>query len=315
MQKRFLVADPRSSRVLAIAAAAGLAALLVACGGGNSKTTSSQPAAKVNQEAVTIDQINQVLSRQNGLKAEQTEAAGRQVLERLIDQELLVQKAMEQKLDKDGKVQQMLEAARREVLARAYAERIGDAVAKPTEAEVAAYYASKPNLFKDRRVYNLQEFLIEANAEQFGLLRSKLSKANNIGEFVKGLQADGRRFNVNQAVRAAEQLPAAVADDLAKLKEGQSLLINAPAGMQLVYVNAVRSQPIDEARAKPLIEQLLLAQRKSEAASKEMKALRDAAKIEYIGKFADKPAGAAASAPADAASSLLAPVASEPTAK
>jgi hypothetical protein len=58
-----------------------------------------------------------------------------------------------------------------------------------------------------------------------------------------------------------------------------------------------RSQPVPMDRAKPSIEAFLVNQRKSELLTKQMKDLREKAKVEYVGKFADK-----ASAPAAGAS-------------
>ena len=88
-------------RVAAVAAAV-VAVMLAGCGGESSKSDkASQTAAKVNKEEITVHQINFVLQRQQGLKPEQAEAASKQVLERLIEQELAVQKAQELKLDRD----------------------------------------------------------------------------------------------------------------------------------------------------------------------------------------------------------------------
>ncbi|WP_204265221.1 hypothetical protein, partial [Klebsiella pneumoniae] len=77
-----------------------------------------------------------------------------------------MQKAQELKLDRDPRVVQQVEAAKREIIARAYAERIGESVAKPANDEIAKYYAEKPALFKERRIYSLQELNIEAKPEQ-----------------------------------------------------------------------------------------------------------------------------------------------------
>ena len=111
------------------------AALLAACGGQKEKGA-SQTAAKVNKAEVTVHQINFLLQQQRGLRPEQAYAASRQVLERLIDQELAVQKADEFKLDRDPRVVQQLEAVKREILARAYAEKVGEAASKPTAEEI-----------------------------------------------------------------------------------------------------------------------------------------------------------------------------------
>jgi len=301
MAKRLI--HPRASLLAAVVAAA----LLAACGG-DKGDKASQTAAKVNKEEITVHQINFVLQRQPGLKAEQAEAAGRQVLERLIDQELAVQKAQEQKLDRDPRVVQQIEAAKREIIARAYAERIGEAVAKPSNEEIAKYYAEKPALFKERRIYSLQEVQIEAKPEQFDAIRAKLSAAKNMTEFAEYLKANDFRFAGNQVVRAAEQLPMASLDAIAKMKDGDSVVSQSPNGMTVLFLAGSRSQPVDEARARVPIETFLLNQRRAEAVQKDLKALRDSSKIEYVGKFA-QPAPSAASAPAPAVP--LAPAASE----
>ncbi|MFT7723268.1 MAG: EpsD family peptidyl-prolyl cis-trans isomerase [Roseateles sp.] len=290
MAKRLI--NPRASLLAAVAAAA----LLAACGGDKGEKA-SQTAAKVNKEEITVHQINFVLQRQPGLKPEQAEAAGRQVLERLIDQELAVQKAEEQKLDRDPRVVQQIEAAKREIIARAYVERVGESVAKPSNEEIAKYYADKPALFKDRRIYSLQELQIEARPEQAGAIRAKLAEAKNLAEFVEFLKAGDYRFNGNQAVRAAEQLPLANLDAIAKMKDGDSVVSASPAGLTVLTLVGSRSQPVDEARARPAIEAFLMNQRKAEVVQKDLKALRESSKIEYVGKFAE-PAPAAASAPA-----------------
>lgn len=283
---------PRASLIAAVA----VAALLSACGG-DKGDKASQTAAKVNKEEITVHQINFVLQRQPNLKPEQAEAASRQVLERLIDQELAVQKAQEQKLDRDPRVVQQIEAAKREIIARAYVERVGEGAAKPTNEEIAKYYADKPALFKDRRIYSLQELQIEAKPEQVPVLREKLAAAKTLPEFVEYLKANDIRFAGNQAVRAAEQLPLASLDGIATMKDGESAVTQTANGMTVLTLVGSRSQPVDEARARPAIEAFLLNQRKAELVQKDIKALREGSKIEYVGKFAQA-AGAAASAPA-----------------
>nr|WP_269837758.1 EpsD family peptidyl-prolyl cis-trans isomerase [Paucibacter sp. M5-1]MCZ7879479.1 EpsD family peptidyl-prolyl cis-trans isomerase [Paucibacter sp. M5-1] len=285
-------------RASAIALAAVAVVLLAACGGGDKKDKASQTAAKVNKEEITVHQINFVLQRQQGLKPEQAEAASKQVLERLIEQELAVQKAEDLKLDRDPRVVQQVEAAKREIIARAYVERLGEGAAKPTAEEVSKYYNEKPALFKERRIYSLQELAIEAKPEQIPEIRAKLQAAKNMAEFAEYLKASDIRFAGNQAVRAAEQLPLASLDAIARMKDGDSAVTAAPNGLQVLFLVGSRSQPVDEARARPAIEQFLSNQRKSELVVKEMKAMREAAKIEYVGKFAEgtPPAAAAPAA-------------------
>ena len=283
----------------AVISAAVLALLLVGCGGGDKSDKASQTAARVNKEEITVHQINFVLQRQQGLKPEQAEAASKQVLERLIEQELALQQAQELKLDRDPRVVSQIEAAKREIIARAYVERIGEAVAKPTNEEIAAYYNDKPVLFKDRRIFSLQELAIEAKPEQFAVIRDRLQAAKSMNEFAEYLKGADYRFTGNQAVRAAEQLPLAGLDAIAKMKDGDSAVTQTPTGLTVLFLVGSRSQPVDEARARPAIEAFLGNQRKSEQVQRDIKALRDKSKIQYIGKFGEgSVASPAASAPA-----------------
>jgi len=294
---------------LAIVAVAALAVVLSGCGEQKKDKAATQVAAKVNKEEISVHQINFLLQQQRGLRAEQAEAAGRVALERLIDQELALQKALEQKLDREPRVVQQIEAARREIIARAYVEKIGEAATKPTPEEVQKYFTDKPALFKERRIYNLQEISIEAKPEQLPGLRTQLQASKSINEFVDFLKAIGYRFNGNSAVRAAEQLPLSTLDTFAKMKDGQAMLVAAPAGAQVIVLAGSRSEPVDEARARPAIEQFLWNDAKRKLVEADRKAMRESSKIEYMGKFAQGAASAPAAAPAPAETPAVEPVA------
>ena len=282
-------------------------ALLAGCGDKKEKAA-SQTAAKVNKAEVTVHQINFVLQQQRGLKPEQTDAASKQILERLIDQELALQKADDLKLDRDPRVVQQLEAAKREIIARAYLDKVGEGATKPTAEEIRKYYDDKPALFKERRIYSIQEIGIEAKPEQVAGLREKLSGVKNIAEFVDYLKANDFKFAANQAVRAAEQLPLQSLDAFAKMQDGQAILNQGPNGVQVVVLAGSRSQPVAEEQARPAIEQFLTNERKRKLVDEDVKAMRAAAKVEYIGKFAEGAPGAAAAAkPASATTPATTP--------
>ena len=308
MNFSMLVAAPQTRRWLALGAAVAAVAL-VGCGEKRDKAA-SQTAAKVNKDEITVQQINFVLQQQRNLRPEQVDAAGRQILERLVDQQLALQKADELKLDRDPRVMQQLEVARREILARAYVEHVGETAPKPTPEEIKKYYAEKPALFAERRIYSIQEIAIEARPEQQQELRDQLSAAKNINEFVEFLKAKEYRFTGNQAVRAAEQLPLNSLDSFSRMKDGQAAIVPAANGVQVIVLAGSRSQPVNEEQARPAIEQFLLNDRRRKLAEDDMKAMRGAAKIEYVGKFA--PAASAASseaAPASSAAVQVAPAA------
>lgn len=311
-----------------VLAALVLALAVSACGDAKKEPAASQTAVRVNKEELTVHQINLLLQQQRGLKPEQVDAASRRIVEFLIDQELAVQRSKELKLDQDGRVLLQLEAAKREVLSRAYAEKLAESVVKPSAEEIKKYFEDKPALFKERKVYSLQELTVEATPTQVVAIKEVLAQAKTMNDVVQHLRSNNLRFTGDQGVRAAEQLPAPVLELLSKTKEGQMTWLPTPAGgVVTMHVNS-RLDPIDEARATPVIELFLTNEAKRKRLDADIKALRGAARIEYVGKFAPAassassasstsaapagagatpaPTGAAATPPAAAASGLTA---------
>jgi EpsD family peptidyl-prolyl cis-trans isomerase len=265
--------------------ALALTAALAGCGEKKEKTV-LQTAAKVNKEEITASQIQQVLNQQRALPAAQAASAASIALERLIDQELALQKASDQKLDREPRVMQQIEASRREIIARAYVEKIGEGAPKPTPAEVKAYFDKHPALFANRRIYNLQEVNIEVAPGQQDAVKAALQGAKSFAIFMDWLKANGYKFQATEGVRSAEQLPLASVDQFANLKDGQAVFVARPNGARVIHLVNSRSQPVTLERATPVIEQFLLNDRKRRLIADDIRALRSAAKIEYVGEYA-----------------------------
>ncbi|MEY4750088.1 MAG: hypothetical protein RIQ60_2302 [Pseudomonadota bacterium] len=285
----------RLAGVLLTAVACAVA--LSACGGGDKKKGATQVAAKVNKEEISVHQINYVLQRQANVPADQVPAVSKRILDSLIDQEVAIQQATEEKLDRDPKVVMAIEAAKREIIARAYADRIADTAAKPTPDEVKAYYSSKPALFANRKIYNLVEFSVEADAAARDAIAPKLQAAKSADDVSNLLKAAGLRSASRQITQGAENLPLGMIDQIATLQDGQSLASGSPQGFSVLTLVNSKPAPVSEDQAKPAIEQFLQNDRKRKVVDDTVKKLRSAAKISYEGQFAE----AAAAAPATTA--------------
>lgn len=273
------------------------AVLLAACGS-KKEGKATQVAAKVNKEEISVHQINFVLSQAQGIKPEQRDAASKVVLERLIDQELAYQKAQEQKIDRDPNVLQAIEAAKRQIVMQNYMSKVASAAKQPTDVEIKQYYDSKPALFSERRIFSIQELAAEVKPDQVAALKAKIQGAKNLQEIIAIMQADGVRYNANQAVRTAEQLPLTQLDAIHQMKDGQISIEEIPTGLHVVVLAESQSKPVPLAQAKPFIEQFLLNERRRQLVESEGKSLRNAAKIEYVGTFAKNPGAPASGAEA-----------------
>lgn len=297
----------RWARLLAVPAAV---ACLGLTGCGDRPADATQVAARVNKGDITVHQINFLLQQDRSVRPEQSDAAGRRVLEGLIDQELAVQKALELKLDREPRIVQAMEAARRDVLARAYNERLVQGVAKPTPEEVRKYYDEQPDLFKERKVYSLQEMLIDAPPDKQAWVKQQLASATGAKALAESLKAAGLPFMGTQGVKGAEQLPMGLVQRFAAMKDGESAVVSEGHQLRVIFVVASRSDPVAFERASGPIEMYLANQARRRAVDENIKALRSAAQIAYQGRFADGAATAASGATPASAPDLpaMAPV-------
>lgn len=270
---------------------------LSACGKKDNSAPATQVAAKVGSEELSVHQINQVLSRTNttGASPEAAQAMSRDVLEKLIDQQLAVTKAIDSKLDRSPETVAAIEAARRDILARAYLQKVAGALPKPTVEESQKYYAEHPQLFAQRRIFNIQEIVAPASPGLADQLRGMAASGKLIDEVASILKAKDIKFNGGSASRPAEQIPLELLTKVHALKDGQSLVLETPKAVTYLRLASSQSSPVDQTTALPRIDQFLTNQRASEAIAANMKQLRASTTITYMGEFA-KPAASAASA-------------------
>ncbi len=291
----------KNTRFTTTLLAAAMALTLVACGDKDGKKVATQVAAKVGSEEISVHQINQVLSRANtnGASPEAVQAMGKEVLEKLIDQQLAVDQATENKLHRSPEVVAQIEAARRDILARAYIQQVSAGIAKPTAEEAKKYFAEHPQLFSERRIFNVQEIVVPNAPGVADLLKSQVASGKSLEEIASALKGKDIQFNGGSATRSAEQIPLDVLPKIHALKDGQATVLEAPQAVTVVRVVSSQAASVSEAAALPRIEQFLTNQRAGEAVAANIKQLRSTTKITYMGEF-DKGA-AAANAPAAAA--------------
>ncbi|MDP3584457.1 MAG: EpsD family peptidyl-prolyl cis-trans isomerase [Thiobacillus sp.] len=272
----------------------------------------TQVAAKINGTELTVHQVNYALQRIPNLNAEQSKAASLRVVRNLVEQELLVQKALEDKLDRDTNVVQALDAARRQILAEAYMGRKLGTSAEPTDAEVSGYFEQNPELFAQRKIYRLQEISIKAPEDKRDVIRAQLEASKTLNDFGTWLKAENYEVKAAQGVKPAEQLPQAMLPQLAKMPDGQAMVMNTPDGLLVIVLADSQTQPVTLEQAKPAIVRKLKVEARQKAAKAELDALKAAAKIEYMGEFTD--AGKEEATPAAAAEPAAATTLEEPDA-
>jgi len=158
------------------------------------KPAPSQVLARVNDTEITVHQLNYLARSQPGGKVD--EATRQKLLEQLVDQEVLVQQAVSQKLDREPNVLQALEAARRQILAQAAAEKVLAVNTTPSSAAMDQFYREHPALFAERKIFGFEAFQVSADC----------GDCRRTGQ--AGQDQDGGR-NAGRHARGGHSLPAA----------------------------------------------------------------------------------------------------------
>ena len=224
-----------------------------------------------------------LVAKVNGTEISARDAAGAQTLDKIIDRELLVQKALAAGLERDPQVAQSIDHARRSLLAQAYLEHTAGAAARSTPEEIRAFYAANPALFAERRIYRLRELAVSAPAELIDVLRAEAARARDLEDVAAWLRVRNARFSAFQMTQSAEEVPLSQLPQLARMKEGEIAVFATPLGASVVQLLQAEDAPLSEAQAAPVIEQFLAAKKRMELAAAEVRKLRDGARIEYVG--------------------------------
>lgn len=264
-----------------------LIALVVAlssCGKGDVKKDSGQVVAKVNGDEISVHQINNI-ARSNDIAPDEAKQVAAQTLERIIDQELLVQKALKDKLDRDPQVMQAIEEAKRQILARAYIERAMAASSTENGEEIGKFYQDNPALFERRRIYRVHELAVAAPGEKLDALKAAAAAAKSLEEVAGWLKAQKLVFQVAISTWPAEQMPLNVLAHVFQMSEGQIAVIPTSRGASVLQLLQAQEASLSEEQAKPVIERYLQSRKLLATAQAEVKKLREHAKIEYLGEF------------------------------
>ena len=253
------------------------------CGSKQEGKLASQVAVKVNADEITVHQIDQLLARSQNVTLETVEQAKREILDKLIDQTLAKQQAIKRQLDRSPGVMQAIEAGRSEILARAYLGQIAASQPEPTAVEVKEYYAAHPELFAQRRIFNLEDFVVLPAEGLAAALREQVAKSRSMPQIADWLKSRGAKFTANAGVRAAEYIPLELLREVQAMKDGEIKLVESGGRLQVIRLIASQAAPMDETAAIPRVRQFLANQRALEAIAKEMKLLKETARIEYAG--------------------------------
>jgi EpsD family peptidyl-prolyl cis-trans isomerase len=260
---------------------------LAACSSGEKKGA-GQIAAKVNGDEISVGLLNQALSMTPGITEANAAKARKEILDKLIVQELAVQKAMDAKLDRTPQVIMALDMARREVLARAYLDQISSGAANISQSDIRKYFDDHPDLFTQRRIYSLVDISVANDDKVAEQLKGMVAANKSMQDIAQWLKDNNVKFAANNSVNPAEQLPLDILPSIAKLSDGQAAVIPQSQVLHVIELVKSKQEPVTFDQASPQIQKYLGAENRQQMIMAEVKRLKDAAKIEYFGEFSSE---------------------------
>lgn len=315
--KPMMRSDNKIRRAVGAAALATLATtVLVACGPKKvaaSGDAAGEVVATVGDQDLTASQLQIAMQKQRGMRPDAGDAAAKQVLDQLVDEQIVAEKAVAAKLDQDPHVVAQLEAARRDILARRFIEQVAESAPRPTDEAIQKFYDSRPAMFAQRKVFTLQRTDIQVPDDRRSEVDAKVQSVKSSDELSGWLKSQKLAFTTKPEQDASEQLPPNVLEKLDALRQGQSMVVPSQFGVAVLTLVSSTAAPKQLADARPAIEQFLANQGKRELVMGLQRTLRKDVKVEYKGRFAAmKPAGDELAMPAPASIKPATPAASVP---
>lgn len=271
------------SRWVLIGLAIVISLILTACNSEPKEKKSGQAIASVNGKEITMLQLNDELRRAN-IRADQYETANKQLLESLIARQLIVDEAIRNKLDRTPEVMQARERATAQIIAQSYVQGILAKIPKPSAAEIEEYYRLHPEIFQQRKQFDLS--VVRLAASDFTEEVKKISDAaKSLDEVVAWLDKQKIPYNRSLSSRSTTDLPMEIAKAFQEKEKGTIFIVNEQGNSLLMSVINTSNAPISLVAATPQIERFLLNKKQKEASEAEIARLRAASKIEYLGSI------------------------------
>jgi len=281
MKKRILVSVVALSLIFWLEGCKG-------CGkAGQGLGKGSKVLAVVNGEKITNADLEEELAGKPDFYKEraQTEEGKRQIVDRLIEQKLLMQAAQKQQIADSPEIQAKIKAYEQRVLIDALRDKIVSAPAAPTEADIKQYYESHKYQFNQPELVRVRQIVTisRSKADQAYLeAKSSPTKFSDIaGKYSEDEASKSRGGDLGYVSKGT--LPPELENKIFALKEGGISPVAGYQGKFYVF-QVIEHRPAEQKnfeQAKEMIAKRLEYEKSQEKWKNYVEGLKKEAKIDY----------------------------------
>lgn len=262
------------------------ATALLGCGNENSdKSNQSQVAATVNDKEITVHQVNVLLKGMPNVNAGNLQQAANGILDRLINEEILVQQAHSLNLHRDPDILSAIEAAKQKIIVEAYIGKVISTNPDISNNQIESYYNENPYYFSDRKLFSFNQIAIKVEENKRDEVINIVEKHNSLDSLIATLEDQDFDVLVKKESKHSEQLPNILLGPLYQLSEGDFGYLRIDEGLLVINPISVIDNEISFEMARNDIVNILKRQKIQQDIESIVKSFRSNAAIEYVGDF------------------------------
>lgn len=263
---------------LILACVAGL--VLTGC----ERKAEGQTVAVVNGEEITSTELNAELGRANIPAGADKTKARAQVLQAMVDRRLLAQQAKSDGLDKTPDFLNQQRRGTEELLIGMLASRQINTAQLPAPAAIAAFQASRPELFGKRETWDLDQLFYQTPTDAAAL--KQIAETKSIDGLVAVLTKNGIPFNRGKNKINTGIVPHDLYVRLNALPAGEPFIVPAGNKSAASAIVGRTANVVDADQAKGLAVQAMRQADGQKFMESRLKSLRSSGKVEYQPGFA-----------------------------
>ena len=251
------------------------------------KKASGQTVAVVNGEEVTASQLNSALAGMGNLPGGDTKEARQAVLQKLVDQTLLVQAAKSDGIDKSPEYLNQLQTATDDLLIKMLVSKRLNTAEIPSAEEISRFEASRPEMFAGRENWTLTQIVYPLPKNS--AVTAKIAAAKTLDEIAQVLKSNGIQFTRGTKKLDTIVFPHDLYAQIAHLQPGEPFIAPGPDKAVANVISAREPNPTPADQARTLALNAMRNDQVNKILGDRLKGLRTTAKIEYQAGFAPSP--------------------------